>query len=443
MRKALGNTAFQRERLRRIALRTVLHSAAKRLRLTHETIADGIGLTRNLYSRKASGERPFSPLEVARLIDLFRNRSAETSVEWSFADEFRILSTFVLGPATHPNLSGNIEIYDKRRFELGGFSKEAYVYSFVPDLEGYQPNLIHCSWDDSETLDKPPSLRGKRFDSEAVQSKSDIKKNPKAHNGRGYTLSYINSSRTDKGELPTLTMRFKRSDYVRRLTTRRWFSNVLSQEERQEILEVMQSKGVVEAYCGGFGAVMSIITADNKLLFFRRSKNVGGDHDEFDCTVTEASNAEKDDEGGAPSPMRNALRALKEEAFLEDLRDGLARRVRFHAVLVRAQFYEWAIYGSLDLRGAKSIKKTSKSKPRHDDSLSTNILGTTFRLAQDAYEFDNYVAVPFTMTDVVDFICTNRVTEYGFANAVFTLISRLNVSASAIAFAMQKHRPAS
>src|SRR5690606_20321199 len=79
----------------------------------------------------------------------------------------------------------------------------------------------------------------------------------KRWNGSGLTLTHIRSSRTDGVELPQLTMRFKRSDYIRRQATRRMFAG-LDDRSRDLILGTVHD-GVDERYCGGFGSVISII----------------------------------------------------------------------------------------------------------------------------------------------------------------------------------------
>src|SRR5690606_40681553 len=142
------------------------------------------------------------------------------------------------------------------------------------------------------------------------------------------TLSDIHTTRTDGDERPHVVMRFKPSDYVRRVTTRTIFSG-LSDDKRDEVLSSVHTAGVQEAYCGGFGAVVSIITADRKLLFFQRSGKVGGDRGEYDCTVGEAMDGEKDRHlSGQPSVLMNAIRGLAQEAALNGYEDDVQQHLR-------------------------------------------------------------------------------------------------------------------
>ncbi len=110
--------------------------------------------------------------------------------------------------------------------------------------------------------------------------------------------------------------------------------------------------------------------------------------------------------------------------------------------MCRSRFYEWALYGSLDLSRTGYTSNAlaegfataprRKGKPitarhRHDE------LGDSFAMAQDSFEFAEYVAVDFTLADVVRFIAKKPMSDYSFISAVMTLRSVLNVSAAAIA----------
>ncbi|MCW5716918.1 MAG: hypothetical protein KIS68_03695 [Bauldia sp.] len=219
------------------------------------------------------------------------------------------------------------------------------------------------------------------------------------------------------------------------------FSTHLTEVERNAILAGVRD-GVQEAYCGGFGVVLSVITADRKLLFFRRSKNTAGDWGTYDCTVVESFNYEKDVEHGQPSVMRNALRGLFEEAGLEDRTGDIQRMIRFFGVVCRSHFYEWALYGTLDLSGtgytASQFAERYATATRRKGSLWTlrhqhDTLGESFGLAHDAFEFVEYVAVDFNVRDVLRFITQRSMSEYSFINAILTLRSVLNVSQDTIA----------
>src|SRR5690606_18187529 len=143
--------------------------------------------------------------------------------------------------------------FTKGDFTLAGWRQEARVCAFVP--RGYDPALILASFDRSPL--KLPADPGHRaaFDALAVREHAAIEADPNVWNGPGATLSYIHFDRDNRDE-PRLTIRVKPSDYLRRRTTRSLFSEHLSGVERGAFLDVAQ-QGVEEAYCGGFGVVLS------------------------------------------------------------------------------------------------------------------------------------------------------------------------------------------
>jgi hypothetical protein len=187
-------------------------------------------------------------------------------------------------------------------------------------------------------------------------------------------------------------------------------------------------------------------------MFFKRSHGVGGDQGDYDCTITESSDGLRDvDEAGQPSVLHNAIRGLEQEASLKGHQDYVHARLKFHGVTCRAKFYEWSVSGSLDLSGTPlTAERLAENAAAHfrrmkQWSVSTthtaDVLSTTFVLARDSFEFQSYAAVPFNLADVVRFIATNPVTDYAFINAVMTLVSIGNVSATAVAKELSMYPP--
>lgn len=444
-------------------MRRLVRALIDRFGLVDKEVAAEVGESQPVFSDYMRGTRAFQARHIAKLIALFRKfRAAPVNPKtiglrshvdgfatWARSDEFVLMWTFIHGE--RPDLTQGADadrLVERRMFTLGGHRQEALIYEFVP--EGYQRRNLHCAFDPSPLKTPEDAARLQLFKETEERERAKIEDDPGPFNGSGLTLSYIRSSRTAVDEEPTLTMRFKRSDYVRRRTSRTLFSE-LPQGERDAILATLP-EGVQEAYCGGFGAVVSIITADHKLLFFKRSGGVGGDRNAYDCTITEGSDGVRDiDEAGRPSVIQNAIRGLEQEASLKGHQDYIHPRLRFHGILCRARFYEWAIYGSLDLSGtpftaerlARNAADHFRSANKWDVHLThtSDVLSTTFVLARDSFEFQSYAAVPFSLADVVRFIATNPITDYAFVNAVMTLVSVGNVSTTAVAKELSMYPP--
>lgn len=383
------------------------------------------------------GGRKFQNRHISAILEYLRRYEGHVR-PWTRHDEYVLLATFVHGVEPVVD-TGNEVSFDRSQFSLGGQQKAAIVYEFVE--AGYDRQLLQCSMDTSPIATYGDAELDERYRTLFVEKDEEIRRS--AFNGAGMTLSHIRTTRTDGDERPQVIMRFKPSDYVRRVTTRTIFSE-LPEDKRSEVLSSVHTEGVREGYCGGFGAVVSIITADRKLLFFQRSGKVAGDRGEYDCTIVESMDGKRDrDLSGQPSVLMNAIRGLAEEAALNGYEDDVQQHLRFHGFLCRSRYYEWAIYGSLDLSGTRlsadrlinnALEKWKRKQPDSDFTVSQSSegLSTSFALARDAFEFQRYTAVPFTLKDVVRFIATNPVTDYSFVNAVMTLASVLNVSTLAI-----------
>jgi len=458
------------------------------------TVADRFGYRRpngeirsDIVTDLLNGSRAFQASHVRKLIAMFRSvavpsrslrssarvkrpeaglkgRFSETQAAsskaplpprvWGVSDEYRLLWLFVHDQ--EPDFitkETDDEFQNRERFNLGGHVQNAIIVHFAP--QKYIRSDINCSFARGPLQTPNENDENAAFQREIINAKEVISNTPNMHNGRGYALTSLSSSRREgghDGEQPTLEMRFKKSDYIRKRAARALFSSPLMNDKRKKILSDIFTNDVNERYSGGFGAVISIITGDDKLLFFQRSLNVAGDMGDFDCTVTEGADEKDVDEHGCPSPYRNALRALAQEASISGLEDDIQHRLDFHAVICRSTFYDWAIYGSLDLRdtnltaeelGRKAEQFWRKKNPKKTISLKydSTILGTTFQLAKDAFEFQKYAAVNFNVRDVVRFICTNPVADYAFVNAILTLRVDLNVSAAAIANELRQYQP--
>ncbi|HEV7276578.1 MAG TPA: hypothetical protein VGN80_09850 [Devosiaceae bacterium] len=436
------------------ALQRLLRRYFDRYGLRNKEIADALTVSDSEMSGLMKGTRNFQRHHIARIIEVLRtyrsipkeaqhpDPSSDDAcfVPWTRSDEYVLLWTFV--HEEEPDLSRGVDpdlSFERRQFALGGHKQEAFVYEFNP--QGYRRYLLQSSLETSPLqLPAEEDLRV-AFPKIEVEQQEELKRR-RGFNGTGLTLSYIQSTRTDGDEVPKVAMRFKRSDYNRRLTTRTLFSR-LDPERRDRILGTIPY-GVQEEFCGGFGAVISIIAADDKLLFFQRSEEVGGDRGAYDCTITEAMDGERDyDPRGQPSPVMNAVRGLAQEAALSGLEDDVQHLIKFHGFLCRARYYEWSIYGTLNLSGTdltagklidNAVEEWRRRKPEWDLSTTQSAegLSTSFMMARDAYEFQRYTAVPFTVTDVVRFIATNPMTDYAFINAIMTLVSVRNVSMQAI-----------
>ena len=218
-----------------------------------------------------AGRRSYQEHHISAMMEYFRSL-ASRETPWSKSDEYKLLWVFVTGTESKEEKVDD-DIFRKRaEFDLGGHRQDAIIFEFIQ--EGYQRNLIHSSFDRSPLKNFTNIDDAAKFSKLLTEEAEVIKASPKLFNGSGLTLTYIELSRTDNDERPLLTMRFKRSDYVRRRATRRFFSE-LDEQRRGDILATVFD-GVREEYCGGFGAVLSIITSDHKLLFFQRSANVAG-----------------------------------------------------------------------------------------------------------------------------------------------------------------------
>jgi hypothetical protein len=161
------------------------------------------------------------------------------------------------------------KLYTRERFNLGGHVQNAIVVHFAP--QKYIRSDISCSLARDQLLTPEIEGEAEAFKAQMKEAERVISNTPNMFNGQGYALTTIDSSRREgghDGEQPTLTMRFKKSDYIRKRAARGLFSSSIMDRKRNDILSEVFTKGVNERYSGGFGAVISIITGDNKLLFF-------------------------------------------------------------------------------------------------------------------------------------------------------------------------------
>lgn len=434
-----------------------------RFGLLKKEVGAALNENQNVFSDLLAGRRNFQPRHIVGLIEVFRRfqqspadpartrmRSKRAGFRtWTRSDEFDLLWTFVHGERLQLDAGADADqLVVRRMFTLGGHRQDALIYEFVP--EGYERRNIHCAFDPAPLAKPEDPEEREQFDALEALQPGIIASTPGMFNGSGMTLSHIQNSRTAGDEQPMLTLRFKPSDYVRRRTTRALFSG-LAPTRRDAVLDQV-ADGVAEQYCGGFGAVISIVTADRKLMFFKRSNSVAGDQGGYDCTITESADGVRDiDESGRPSVLHNAIRGLEQEAALKGHQDFIHPRLRFHGILVRSQFYEWSIQGSLDLSGtpltAERLVQNAAEyfrKERQWDVNTTHtadVLSTTFVLARDSFEFRSYAAVSFNLADVVRFIATNPITDYAFVNAVMTLVSIGNASPTAVAKELSMYPP--
>lgn len=210
----------------------------------------------------------------------------------------------------------------------------------------------------------PPDLerwRDEIADEQAARKEAGLA----AHwNGPTYAVAGLSISRHGIDEAPTASLRLCESDYFTFLATQQ-LDRVLPDGStlRATYLESQPPDAIPEFMSSGFGVYVAVVTADDQIVFARRSQQVGVFAGCWDVPVNEAVSRSLDSHGRTPPSLYAvARRGLQEEAsiFPDECRlDLLAfdvdRASNQWGCMFLARLYE--------LRGADVVDRLSRGVP--------------------------------------------------------------------------------
>jgi hypothetical protein len=138
-------------------------------------------------------------------------------------------------------------------------------------------------------------------------------------NGRTYAVAELAVQRLGIDESPGVSLRLKSTDYYTFLATQQLDRELADGTTlRQKYLEPYPPTKAPEFMSTSFGTYVAVITADNLVIFSKRSDTVGVFPGLWDSSVNEALSRSLDSHGRMPPSLYNvARRGLHEELALE------------------------------------------------------------------------------------------------------------------------------
>ncbi|REF00803.1 caspase family protein [Thermomonospora umbrina] len=223
-------------------------------------------------------------------------------------------------------------------------------------------------------------------------------------NGNRYAIDKVSVSRHPTTESPEVSLRLKPSDYYSFLAVQqhdREFADGTT--PRSRYLDPYRPVDVPAFMSSSLGTNIAVVTADNKMIFSRRSQNVGSHPGHWNSSANEALSRDIDSQArNAPNLYDVARRGLREELGLE--------RHEYRLSLLAITVDRRNQWGALFTARLTSL-------------TSDQFLARRSRGVADKYEHDEHALVPFEVADIVEFMfCEERRTLWAAtAPAVFFL----------------------
>ncbi len=281
-----------------------------------------------------------------------------------------------------------------------------YVADYQPN--GYDPHLLTTR--SVGPLGVEQDLLGpdyQRFRSE-WESAHDA---GRIFNGEVLALAAFSIVRTPDAERPGLALDFASTDYITQRSITSCYRGLPDAERALRARRVLGEQGPAGAYSCTFGASIAVVTADDQLVWLKRSANNAVNPGRYSCTIAEGMNRD-DLLSSRPNPYLTAARGISEELGVT-LTDRDREAVTLTALALNLDFWEWDAIGYLHLANVAAGRYTRST-------ISDYF--TTAR-AKDKWETSSPAFTPFEPEAVAGFIAGHDVINYGIVSAVFALLS--------------------
>ena len=212
-------------------------------------------------------------------------------------------------------------------------------------------------------------------------------------------------------EQPGVHLALRPTDYLTQRATAEVFRSLDRSEYEAEGARVQDRPGAAGNYSSTFGVPVVVVSSDDQLMWLRRSSASAVNAGRYTCTSAEGMNRD-DLRSGVPNPYLGASRGLHEEIGIRPNHDEI-REMRFIALILDLDWWEWALVGMLDL-GSLS-----------DHALDSRTLKQYFASARqkDKWETSEPIFCDFNPKAVAEFIQNHPVTNYSAVAAALGLMS--------------------
>lgn len=313
--------------------------------------------------------------------------------------------------------------FDSRRFSIGGFDTSMFVADL--HIQGYLPSLLRSEVSGPLELDEAVLEAGfERRQSEWAERAMQRL----VYGGSVLALRQYRVFRTAETEQPGLWLQFAETDYLTQRAVGDCFRDL--PEEHRDSVALSAASGGPDAgsFSATFGTQIAVITADDQLMWLRRSMNTAVNAGRFTCTTAEGMNRD-DVRSGQPDPYLCAARGLHEEVGVRLATDEMGH-IRLTALALNLEWWEWGLLGVIDFRALGGQR------------LDSSALADYFTSAQakDKWETSEPTFVPFRPRDVARFIASHDVTNYGAVSAIFALLGDPRFTKGEVAAAFEALR---
>lgn len=307
------------------------------------------------------------------------------------------------------------EITSEDRLRFGGFEASIKMIDFCP--QGYLPENFKIRYVPRKSARKPPARLQKEF-----ERKRDIwrkkEKNKEIFDNKDLIgLADYKLLRVSEQEVPGIELDVFKGSYVDHRAAVAVFHSLPSEQQREVISEAIHTKPMH----GGhrfFGTIIAVsialITADNKLVFVRRSHNVSIDPGLIMCGIGESMKSGDLEAQNVPYSglYYTSIRGLKEEygIFVPDPLGGL----KLTGLCLNRDLFEWYVLGVFDLR--KCGANWDEAAIQSNNAIAAN---------KDKFEMGDLFFVEFSPDKVFAFLSEHgsEMVNYGTAVAICSLLA--------------------
>ena len=205
-------------------------------------------------------------------------------------------------------------------------------------------------------------------------------------NGPSYAVVGLSVERNDIDETPGVCLRLKSSDYFTFLATQQ-LDHVLPEEMtlRTKYLDPYPATRPPDFMSSSFGTYVAVVTADDQVVFTKRSNEVGAFPGHWDASANEALSRSLDSRGRTPPSLYDvARRGLQEELAL----DEAEYRLELLAFNLDRRTNQWGCMFAAFLH----------------DTTARDVLDRRTRGTADKWEHDAVDTKQFTIESVIDYL---------------------------------------
>lgn len=294
-------------------------------------------------------------------------------------------------------------------FSFGGLTSSVFVADIPP--RGYSSDTLICELVNDSSI--PDVIEDDTF-REAHEKWSRAVESGEIFNGNVFALHGFRLPRTAEFEQSGLRLAFRPSDYVTQRATGDMFRSLARDVRVAEANHIRQNPGAAGRFSATFGTPLVVVTADNQLMWLKRSNASAVNGGRYTCTTAEGLNRD-DLRSGIPDPYLCAARGLHEEIGIR-LNTNEISRIRFIAMLLDLDWWEWTLVGIINLADLAEHALESQTLRQYFSSAR----------AKDKWETGEPDFCDFTPDGVANFIKSHQVTNYGAVSAVLALFSSDN-----------------